>query len=92
MDLDPKPPLLDMTPEGRFTEPKRPSVAGQIGRFALIVALIAGGLGLAALAFWFALLLIPLALIASLVAWVALRFYLWQVSRGSGSRRRGFRP
>jgi hypothetical protein len=81
------PPRLDMTPDGQFREPRGTPVAAQIGRWALVVAVVAGAFGLAALALWLALSLIPIAIVAGLLAWLAFRFRLWQV-RGSfrGSR------
>ena len=82
---------LDMTPDGQFRGPAPPSVAERIFRAAVIVAVIAGGLGLAALAFWFALLLIPVAIVAGLLAWAALRWRVWRAQRSFGGQRDPFR-
>ncbi len=88
-----EPPLLDLTPEGEFRRAPspsgppfgRPSWAARLAAralvVALIVALIAGGLATAALAFWLALTLIPIAIAAGLVAYVAFRFNLWRTGR-----------
>ena len=62
-----------MTPDGRFRMPERPPLSVRIARTALIVALLAGVLATALLALWFALVLIPVALVAAVVAWVAFK-------------------
>ncbi len=85
------PPQLDMTPEGMFREPLRPPLASRIGVIALMVAVFAGMVGAAALAFWFALALIPVAVVAAVVAWVAFRIQMWR-SRRSGRLARGIHP
>jgi hypothetical protein len=82
---------LDMTPDGEFREPAPLSLSERIFRAAVIVALVAGGLALAALAFWFALLLIPVAIVAGLCAWAALRWRLWRERRSFGGQRDPFR-
>jgi hypothetical protein len=82
---------LDMTPDGHFHGPAPLSVAERVFRAAVIVAIIAGGLGLAALAFWFALMLIPVAIVAGLLAWAALRWRLWREQRSFGGQRDPFR-
>ncbi|HWA80543.1 MAG TPA: hypothetical protein VG848_09580 [Acetobacteraceae bacterium] len=76
-----QPPLLDLTPDGEFRQPVRPPWATRVATWALVVALIAGGLAAAAVAFWLALTLIPVALIAGLVAYLAFRFQLWRGGR-----------
>jgi hypothetical protein len=75
--------VLDMTPEGDFRETpfaqSKPAAFGvRLGRTAIIVAAMAGGLAVAALALWFALILIPVAFAAGVVAWGAFRFHLWR--------------
>ncbi len=75
--------ILDMTPAGEFREPassgRRKTPFGvRLGRTAIIVAFMAAGLAVAALALWFALILIPVAFGAGLVAWAAFRFHLWR--------------
>jgi hypothetical protein len=80
------PPQLDLLPDGSFREPPRPSIGAQIFRWAVIVAVLATVLAIAALALWFALLLIPLAIAAALVAWLAFRFQLWRAGRSAGGR------
>jgi hypothetical protein len=84
-----RPPLLDMTPEGQFRTPAQPPLAVRIGAVAILVAVLTGAVAAAALVFWFALALIPVAIIAGAVGYLALRFQLWRMRRGSAA---GFRP
>ena len=83
------PPVLDMTPEGEFRDPApRRATAldrllGRVGGVALLVALGTGGLVLAGLAVLAIGLLLPLALLAGLVAFGTL---WWRL------RRAGLRP
>jgi hypothetical protein len=67
---------LDMTPDGQFR--RQPGRAGlpfmqRIFLGAVIVATVAGGFALSALAFWLAMFLLPVALVAGLVAWGMLK-------------------
>ena len=76
-----------MTLEGGFREPPRAPLATRIGRTALVVAVVAGLLAALLLALWFALALIPVAIIAGLVAWAAFRFQLWRMRRSARGAR-----
>ncbi len=76
-----EPPLLDLTPDGQFRRPVRPSWAMRLAGWALVVAILAGGLAAAAVALWLALALIPVAIVAGLVAYAAFRFHLWRTGR-----------
>jgi hypothetical protein len=40
-------------------------------------------LALAAFALWFALVLIPVAIVAALIAWLAFRYQLWRTGRSA---------
>lgn len=74
-------PVLDMTPDGRFRELPMPtggSLAERVFRLAVVAALVAAGLAIAALALWFALILIPFVIAAGLVAYGALRWHMWR--------------
>jgi hypothetical protein len=66
------PPVLDMTPEGEFREPPKPSgfdaFLARLGGFAVLIGVMAGGLILAALAIFFIGLLLPVVLGAAAVA------------------------
>jgi hypothetical protein len=79
------PPDLDLLPDGSF-RPRRPPLAARIFRWAVVIALLAGALALAAVALWFALVLIPVAIGAGLIAWLAFRYQLWRRGRSGGGR------
>jgi hypothetical protein len=76
------PPELEMRADGSFRMPPRPPILTRIFIWAAVVAVIAGGLAVAAFALWIALFLVPVALVAAVIAWLAFRFQLW---RGGGS-------
>jgi high-affinity Fe2+/Pb2+ permease len=85
-------PVLDMTPDGQFVGPSpRPAWMVRLIAGAVLVAVAAGCIAIAALAFWVALALIPIAIVAGLVAWAGLRFQLWRARRGMGRNRAMFR-
>jgi hypothetical protein len=81
------PPQLDMLPDGSFQQPPRPPILTRIFLWAVVVAVIAGGLAAAAFALWLALFLVPVALLAGVVAWLAFRFQLWRAGGAAGQRR-----
>ncbi len=77
-----------MTPQGDFLLPPdapagapRPVWAVRLGLGAALVAAVAGGLALAAVFLWVASVLIPVALIAGVVAYAAFRFQMWRHRR-----------
>jgi hypothetical protein len=81
-------PVLDMTPDGQFRDgPRQPGALAKLGGIAMLVAILAGALAIAALALWFALAIIPLAIAAGLIAYAIFRFQLWRAQGGFGSRR-----
>jgi hypothetical protein len=90
MEQDPfrRAPVLDMTPEGEFRDPPpRPATRldgalGRVGGVALLVALAAGALVLAALALVAIGVLLPVLLVAGLVAFGT----LWWRRRRAGLR------
>ncbi|NKE43955.1 hypothetical protein HB662_04145 [Roseomonas frigidaquae] len=74
MEPNRPPPVIDMTPDGQFTQPPTPRQPGlldrvlaRVGGVALLVALIAGGLVLASLAVVFVGLILPVLLVAGLI-------------------------
>lgn len=81
-----QPPLIDMTPDGRFREPPRTPLATRIAMTAVAVAAVTGIVAVLVLMLWFALALIPLALGAALVAYAAFRFQIWRVRRNAAGR------
>jgi hypothetical protein len=78
-------PELDMLPDGSFRQPVRPPIATRLFIWAVLIASVAGALSLAAFALWIALLILPVALGAAAIAWLAFRFQVWR-SGGSVGR------
>ncbi len=69
-----------MTPQGGFVGPAPVATWPlRLGLGAALIAAIAGGLALAAVFLWVASVLVPIALVAGLVAYVAFRFQMWRV-------------
>jgi hypothetical protein len=80
------PRIIDMTPDGDFVSPRperRPagSFAVALGLSAAIVATIAVAVAVAALVLWVASIMIPVALVAGVVAYAAFRFQMWRTRR-----------
>ena len=84
MNNDRQHPVLDMTPDGAFRAPTGPKLSTRIIGFAIVAAVIAGAVSVAAFALWIAMLLIPVFLLAVLVAVGVLRFKIWQAQRRRG--------
>jgi hypothetical protein len=81
------PPELDMLPDGSFRQPARPPILTRIFLWAVVIAVIAGGLAAAAFALWLVLILLPVALLAGAIAWLAFRVQLWRArNAATGSR------
>lgn len=75
------PETIEMTPDGRFIDPPRVPIAGRVFRSAIVVAVVAAAMAVAALLAWFALMLIPVALAAGVIAWGAWRWQMWRGRR-----------
>jgi membrane protein implicated in regulation of membrane protease activity len=86
------PPELDMTLEGEFVSPPKPPVTSRILLWAIIIAVIAGGVSLAAFALWLALLILPVALGAAAIAWAMFQYRMWRAQKSFGSQRNVWRP
>ena len=97
--LDPRtPPVIDMTPDGRFREPlrQRPGFGaggGVPASFKLLigavaVAVLAGTAAVAALALWVVSMLLPVMVIAGGVAYAAFKYRQW---RGGNAARYSLR-
>lgn len=76
---------IDMTPQGEFRTPPPAPWSARILRYAIIVAVLAAGVAVAALMLWFALILIPVALGAALIAYAAFRYRVWQARKARSS-------
>lgn len=74
------PPELDLLPDGSY-RPRRPPVSSRIFAWAIVVAVVAAALVAAALALWFALILIPVMVVAGLIAWLAFRYQVWRAGQ-----------
>ena len=74
------PKIVDMTPQGAFVAPDPVATWPlRLGIGAALVAVVAGGLALAAVFLWVASVLVPIALVAGLIAYLAFRFQMWRV-------------
>ncbi|HET6606413.1 MAG TPA: hypothetical protein VFG62_07085 [Rhodopila sp.] len=87
-----RPPELDMTLDGGFVEPPRPPLLSRIMLWAVVVAVLAGALSIAAFALWLALLVLPVAIGAALVAYGVFRFQAWRTQQSLGGQRNLWRP
>jgi hypothetical protein len=92
-------PVIDMTADGRFVDrpmpqPGVPPVPSHIIGMGVLVAAVAGGLAIAALALWLALTLIPIAIAGAAIAYGVFRFQMWWARRPAslGGHRDLFRP
>ncbi|HSU05239.1 MAG TPA: hypothetical protein VLI93_06670 [Acetobacteraceae bacterium] len=86
------PPQLDMLLNGTFRLPRRPSLPMRIAGVAIIVAVLSVTVAIAALALWLVAALIPIAVVAGVIAWAAIRFQLWRSRRTYSGPRDVFRP
>ncbi len=84
---DRSPPELDMTLDGEFVAPPRPTVASRVLLWALVIAIVAGAITIAALALWLAMLVLPIAIGAALVAYGIFRFQVWRGQKSFGGER-----
>jgi fatty acid desaturase len=73
-------PEIDLLPDGSY-RPRRAPVAARIFAWALVIAVVAAAFALAALALWFALILIPIIAVAGVIAWLAFRYQMWRAGR-----------
>lgn len=71
------PPQLDLLPDGSYRRHRAP-LSVRIFRIAVIIAMVVGCVALAAFALWIALVLIPVVIVAGIVAWLALRYQTWR--------------
>lgn len=85
-------PELDMTLEGEFISPQPAPLANRLLLWAIIVAVMAGALCIAAFALWLALLILPVAVGAGVVAWGMYRYRLWRMQQSLGGQRDVWRP
>ncbi len=82
-----RPPELEMTADGQFVLPPAAPISSRILMWAIVIAVLAGALSLAAFALWIALIVLPVAFGAAIVAWAMLRYRMWRAQKASGVQR-----
>jgi hypothetical protein len=87
-----RPPELEMTINGEFVSPPTAPITSRIFMWAIVIALLAGALSLAAFALWIALIILPVAFGAAVVAWAMFRYRVWRVQRSMGASQNIRRP
>ena len=85
-------PELEMTIEGDFVEPPKPPLVTRILISAILIAIIAGAASLAAFILGLALFILPIAVGAGVIAWLAFRYQLWRARRSVSGQRDVWRP
>jgi uncharacterized membrane protein len=73
--------FITLRPDGEIEVERRTPWLMRIAVAAALLALIAGGVALALLAFWLAMILIPIAIVAALIAFAIGRFEIWRAER-----------
>ncbi|HEY4043560.1 MAG TPA: hypothetical protein VGM32_17165 [Rhodopila sp.] len=81
-----------MTIDGEFVSPPTVPISSRILMWAVVTAIVAGALSLAAFVLWLALLILPVAFAAAVIAWVMFRYRLWQAQREATAQRGLWRP
>jgi membrane protein implicated in regulation of membrane protease activity len=87
-----RPPELEMTVEGEFVSPPKPPISSRILMWAIVVAVVAGGFVLAAFALWLALIILPVAVGAAVVAWAMFQYRVWRAQRSMSRQPNVWRP
>lgn len=72
-----EPPEIELLPDGSYRR-RRPPIATRVFAWAIVIAVLAAALAVAAIALWLALILIPVAIVAGLIAWLAYRYQAWR--------------
>jgi hypothetical protein len=86
------PPELEMNLQGEFVTPRKPPVSARILFWAIVVAAVAGAITVAAIAMWVAAMILPVALVAGVVAWAMWRYRLWRMQRTMAGQRGVWQP
>jgi membrane protein implicated in regulation of membrane protease activity len=81
-----------MTASGEFVSPPVAPISSRILMWAIVIAAVAGALSVAFLALWIALIILPVAFGAAVVAWAMFRYRMWRVQRSMGGQRGIWRP
>ncbi len=81
-----------MTLNGEFVSPPKAPLSSRIMVWAIIIAVIAGGLTMAALALWVAMIILPIAIAAAVIAWAMFRYRMWRAGQSFGGQRHVWDP
>ncbi len=81
-----------MNLDGEFVSPPQPPIVSKILLWAIVVAVLAGAFAMAAFALWLALMILPIALGAGLIAWGLYRFQVWRAGKSLSGQRDLRRP
>jgi membrane protein implicated in regulation of membrane protease activity len=81
-----------MTVNGEFVSPPTAPISTRIFMWAIVIAVLAGALSIAAFALWVALIILPVAFGAAVVAWAMFRYRVWRAQRSVGDPRNLRRP
>ena len=78
--MDRTPPTLDMLPDGRFGPgPKTLPLSTKLMIGGAIVAVLAGAIAIAMVAIWLIMMLIPIMIVAGVIAYAAYRIKRWRL-------------
>ena len=83
------PPTLDMTPDGAFRRPPQmaPTLSLKLLVGGVLVAMIAGGIAVAAIALWLLSMVLPVLILAGVGVWGLFKYRQWQLLRGARNLR-----
>ena len=86
------PPTLDMTPDGAFRRPPQvgPTLSLKLLVGAVLVAMVAGGIAVAAIALWLFSMVLPVLVVAGVAVWGLLKYRQWQLLRGGARNLRRY--
>jgi hypothetical protein len=82
--------IIDMTLEGEFVSPPpppTPPIGTRIMLWAIVGMVLAVTALIVALTFWFVVMILPLVLAATLIAYLAFRYQIWRSGRSFTIRR-----
>ncbi len=89
--MDRRPPELEMTIAGEFRARPKPPLLNRILFWAIVVAVVAGAFVFAALALWLAMIILPVAIGAAVIAWGIWRYKVWRARGAVGGSISGSR-
>lgn len=69
---------IEMHPDGSFASPPATPIADRILRWAIVASAMAAMIGIALLALWAAMIIIPIAIASAAVTYAAWRWRVWR--------------